>query len=642
MFKPTSMSKIRVFILENYLDEVTRLLSKLCVLHVIETEKSKEEILKFKKIYESYKRDQGVLNRINHILDILKISEDSEDSKIKISLPSQKNLTELENKFGIIEDITKKKKNIAENLLKELEELENEEKILRGLSELKIKAEYLGLSKFLYIIAGLLDEKDIKEFKERIEEVTQDNYEIIKTEGKKKVLLALITLERYADEVNNIFREISFEEFPLKLKETNLKRARKRIKEIKREIQDLEDKLESIKKENCKELWLMRGLVKREVKISEFFLMLNKTKKVYIIEGYIPKKKLNEFLEKIENATEGKFYLEILKPEKHENIPVKLENPKILKPFEEITKMFGFPAYDEIDPTPLIALTFPLFFGLMFGDIGHGAVIGIFGIVLSKFFPKKGKSYRNFGKIFAYCGLSALIFGFLYGSFFGNEELLPEMWIKPTHDIKGMIGVVLFIGVMQMSLGIFINSINKLGEEGIRALIHFFGKIWFLFGEGILITKLLNFPVPLLEKFSNYGFLTIMIYGLIFPGILLLALELIHELKKKFQFKKFLISILSSLFEIFDTFILFLGNTISYSRLLILALVHAMMGSALFIIAEIAPQPLNFLVLIVGTIIILMLEGLIVFVHTVRLHFYEWFNKFYSGSGIKHEPFTIA
>jgi V/A-type H+-transporting ATPase subunit I len=66
------------------------------------------------------------------------------------------------------------------------------------------------------------------------------------------------------------------------------------------------------------------------------------------------------------------------------------------------------------------------------------------------------------------------------------------------------------------------------------------------------------------------------------------------------------------------------------------------MGSALFIIAEIAPQPLNFLVLIVGTIIILMLEGLIVFVHTVRLHFYEWFNKFYSGSGIKHEPFTIA
>lgn len=341
--------------------------------------------------------------------------------------------------------------------------------------------------------------------------------------------------------------------------------------------------------------------------------------------------------------------------------PTTMKNFFLVRPFETITKMYGTPTYSEIDPTPIIAFTFPLLFGLMFGDIGHGLILIISGLIGAIVFRKRKGDIVNFCWIIFYCGIAAFFIGFLYGEFLGHHEIeifgnvlwdfktnpivLPIIGplYNPLNNIMNVFRFAVLIGVFHINLGWFVQFLNywkqkrkylAFSDSLIKILLLTGGYI-LIFGYGFDIFTWLAFPYPIL--------LTVI------PGLLLLLLKPLGKVFKISYLQEESIGGLlgEGSIEVFDTILSVMSNVASYIRLLALALAHialltsinAMMG--LIEGERIVVEIINLIGGIFGNMIVILLEGLLVFLNTMRLHFYEFFFKFYQGSGIEYFPFYL-
>jgi V/A-type H+-transporting ATPase subunit I len=190
-------------------------------------------------------------------------------------------------------------------------------------------------------------------------------------------------------------------------------------------------------------------------------------------------------------------------------VPVSLRNPGLLGAFEQLVNNYARPRYGEIDPTVLMTVTFPLLFGAMFGDIGQGLVLALFGGVLAAGRVKALKGMAELGKVVVTCGLSAALFGFLYGSFFGFEgEHLPLksvlgrfIVIEPIHQILEILGIAVGAGLVLLSLGLILNLYNALRARDLPRFIFdpngLVGLVLYWSLLGYAATKALPaFPVP--------------------------------------------------------------------------------------------------------------------------------------------------
>jgi vacuolar-type H+-ATPase subunit I/STV1 len=336
--------------------------------------------------------------------------------------------------------------------------------------------------------------------------------------------------------------------------------------------------------------------------------------------------------------------------------PTIMKNPWFIKPFELITKMYGVPSYSEIDPTPFLAFTFPFIFGLMFGDIGHGLILIISGILGGIIFRKK--SIGRFSWIIFYCGIGAALGGFFYGEFFGNENFFgiplrpillyipflgPINIYDPLQNIQNVFMFALFIGVVHINLGWSLEFINYVRQSkkylaitnSLIKIILLTGGTFLIFHYGIDLRRWLSFPYPILL--------------VIVPGILLIVLKPLGKIFRISYLKKESYGSLmgEGTVETFETALSILSNVASYIRLLALALAHiALMISIQALTGLIQGEGLLFDILritglIFGNLLVILLEGILVFINTIRLHFYEFFFKFYKGSGTEFFPFYL-
>jgi V/A-type H+-transporting ATPase subunit I len=321
------------------------------------------------------------------------------------------------------------------------------------------------------------------------------------------------------------------------------------------------------------------------------------------------------------------------------NLPTKISNSKFIKPFEEITKLYGLPVYSEIDPTPFIAITFPILFGLMFGDLGHGLVLLIGGATVGKLL-KGNQGIRNIGWIMSACGAAACVAGVLFGEFFGKS--FTPLWFSPFENVFNFLMFALFVGIVQISSGVVIEMTNYLLKHNMGdALLTALPKLLFFAGGVYLIaTCQLDFGA----WFSGP------ILAPVIPFIIIVAGKPIytkiakptatHESENPEQE-----TVVGRFFEGADFLTRILSNTMSYSRILALLMAHWALLLVVYNISGLI-EPLGTLglilagiVIVIGNIGVLALEGLIVFIHTLRLHFYEWFSKFYKGTGVEFSPF---
>lgn len=376
--------------------------------------------------------------------------------------------------------------------------------------------------------------------------------------------------------------------------------------------------------------------------------------------------KISIYSEKSKSAKKSKLNEEIVnkKVEKDDlrtSAPTIMKNFFLFKPFETITRMFGIPAYSEIDPTPILAITFPLLFGIMFGDIGHGIVLilsGLLGFIIYR--NKKSRDFLNFCWIILYCGIGAIIFGFLYSEFFGMNEIklfntvflhlesitIPILNISlhnPLDNIMTVLKFAVLIGVFHLNLGWFIQFMNYWKQK--RKYLGFTDsmvKILLLTGGTILI---------FIYGFDIYSWLEppFPILLTIIPAMLLIILKPIGKILHISYLKKESVGGLigEGTMETFETLLSILSNVSSYIRLLALALAHVSLMIAITAMVNliqgggIVNEIISYVGLVFGNMIVILLEGLLVFINAMRLHFYEFFFKFYQGSGVTYIPFYL-
>ncbi len=314
------------------------------------------------------------------------------------------------------------------------------------------------------------------------------------------------------------------------------------------------------------------------------------------------------------------------------NPPTKLKNLKIFKPFEMFIKMYGLPAYNEIDPTSFVAITYSVIFGIMFGDVGQGLCLVIGGLLVYKL------AKMNLAAIIALAGVFSTIFGFLYGSIFGFEEVLHPIWLSPRENVMTMLITTVGFGVFLIVLSMVINIINAIKAKD-------WGRLFFDTNgvAGLVFYSALITCVVLV--FTGHALPAIIFFIIFFaiPLVLIFLREaLTHLLQKKsriFPEHKGMFFV-ENTFEMFEVLLSYLTNTISFLRIGAFALSHAAMMGVVMILAGAGEgaHP-NIIVIIIGNIVVSALEGLVVGIQVLRLEYYEMFSRFYKGTGKEFKPY---
>lgn len=391
-------------------------------------------------------------------------------------------------------------------------------------------------------------------------------------------------------------------------------------------------------KENYKTIKNIENSYELEQKSGEIKKSAACTNEFFYLSGWIPKSFM-ESLDKLLLSFDDRILIIKKEPNERTNKaiipPTMLINNKLFKPFESLLFMYGVPSYNEIDPTRFLAITYTLMFGAMFGDAGQGLVLLLAGVMLKS---KAGKI--NIGGLFETLGVSSIIFGFLYGSVFGSEKVINALLIRPMEDINDMlIGAIIF-GCVFLILGFILGITNSLRKKDIER--GFFGKeglagFMFYIGALVLIVSIV-YKNPLLPKAAW------IIYFLFFLLLILLKEPLANIIKgEKILFesgaKDYFIE---SGFEVIETLLSMFSNTLSFIRVGAFALNHVGLFVAFSAMASMTKSGFaSVLILIIGNIIIICLEGLIVFIQGLRLEYYELFSKYYEGEGVAFEPVQI-
>ncbi len=533
-----------------------------------------------------------------------------------------------------------------------LETISVEREDLLELKERLVVLEKLNLNpgdisgiRSMRVIMGLIPAKELKELNEGIKGVSREIIFSSAPVDKKTVGIVVLFFNEHEVDVSGVLRLHRFEEIQIPLRfHTTVKDA---MEKIDGEMQSLDEEEEKIDQELAKigseaipDFLRLRELLSIEKYLDESNRFLGKTQRTYAFTGWAPADRAQEVADIVRKASKGVCSVSIEDPKRDEKPPTLITNPSPVQPLELLIDTYGAPAYDEIDPTMFIAITFPLIFGLMFGDIGQGALVLLIGYLMGYKFDL-GDSPRKLGRILVLCGISAVFFGFMYGSIFGLEgehiqrylgfELHP-LWLNPLESTSTLIGFALRLGVFLLIAGCILNIINEASHKRYADIIVSpFGLpgIWLLLAGYYLVSK---HGVDISSLTQDI----LIVPGVILPFFTLAIGE--HYVSK--------LSLPMAFFEAFDNISRFLVNSISYIRVMALAVVHGALNMIMVTIMELMPPGVvgttaKVLIFVAGNLAILVLEMFVSFIQTLRLHYYEWFSKFYAGDGKRFIPFQV-
>jgi V/A-type H+-transporting ATPase subunit I len=425
-----------------------------------------------------------------------------------------------------------------------------------------------------------------------------------------------------------------------------------RLLELRRLVEAEKQSLEEKSKlgEIREDLLTLQETAKMEREVAETQGKFARTAKTIYFEVWVPDIHLKETIERIQKMTAGDCITSEVPIGHGEKQPVVLKPvPSFLTAFEKLTLASGYPSAHEVNPTSIMAITFPILFGMMFADVGQGALFILAGVLLSYFKRKikleeTGDIVRYLlvsGEMFVFLGISAVLWGLIFGEFFGPSGLLHPIKLgtigpfyiggfEPMHEPMKMIRFAILIGALHISLGLILKLVNNLREHEVKHAPIPVCWLWLLWG-GLFMWAQFGGISSISRWFAEGGS---MLAGLIIaPLILLVVFTGIAE------------GPMEGIGFGVEVFAETLSHTLSYGRLMALGLVHSVMNYLFLELGgvEHGHFPLSSIPIIAtGTILVMIIEGLIVFVHTLRLHWIEWFSKFYSGEGIPFKPFKFT
>jgi len=645
---PDPMTKVRVVTTKDYSTKTLKTLHAAGVLHVEESEELKPVD---KEAIERERREiSELLTSINDILAYMPKGERvslREDVEVIYTRP----LDEIGSEVRLLCTKLSNMHQIAAKLSEEVKELTELSKYLGSLGQradirlrdLNFSGSYLFSRVFAF--PNELFETLYTKLKDYLLET------IVSTVENETVLYAIAKVEDQ-ETIESAVRDggvkiLHIPEKDLTVREF-LELADDRINSFKEELTKLHAEIESKTRENLEELVLFREALSAETERLTVLAKACEARYVTLIEGWIPENNIEATISELKESVDYVF-VDTRKPEQAEEPPTKMRNLTPLRPFEVIVNLFSTPKYKEWDPTPIIAYSFAIFFGLMLGDVVYAALIILFanrGLHLFVDEPES-EGVKLFQRILYISGGIALVIGVLTGTYLGNfytffgvESLalsrgLQEMYLDPML----FIAVSLIIGLVHVNIAYLLALVRGIKERQKAAVLNKSGL--FILQVGAIpwiLHAILRVDIPLLTEQIYSILLYVAILGIVFI--------VVSSFIERGTF-------LGSIFWLFDVTGL-LGDVMSYARLAGVGLATYYLAYCFNLMATllsgmipagtvqlIAGTLIFIVVLLVGHLLNLALSGITCFVHSLRLCFVEFLFKFYEGGGRAYSPFRL-
>lgn len=520
--------------------------------------------------------------------------------------------------------------------LKDLEEMENYFKYLKD-SDTDLSV--LTQLKFFVYKIGVLSRENRIRLRQNYENIAAVVFRI-GSSRQGDVYLAICPAELEI-ETDRILRTLNF--FRLEIPDEFLGTYRHVSETIRGRRQDLKARLEEyrkdlhrLKEQMGEKLAAIYSRMAVEQEINRIKKELACSGGYFYLSGWVPAGDTEYVRDTLEKGRDKVQIMFKKASEVYEYLvpPTKLKNSRLLKPFEALVKMYGVPGYYEADPTAFLGITYMVLFGAMFGDLGQGFVLMLAGVLAGK------RNDRGLAAgILTRIGFSSSVFGLLYGSVFGFEDVFPAFLVRPITDINSMLvgSVVLGVALLITSFGYGIwNALNRgdlkeglFGENGLAGLLFYLALLALALntaaGKRLMPNSAIFFALAL------------------FAALIVTREPLAYHLPIRPGGSGGTAGYyLESGFGMLETLLSMVSGTISFVRVGAFAISHAGLSMAVETMAGMTGSAAGgVLVHIVGNAVIIGLEGLIVFIQGLRLEYYEMFGKYYRGEGVEFQPAGI-
>lgn len=463
-------------------------------------------------------------------------------------------------------------------------------------------------------------------------------------------IYVVISLKELAVETERILRSVYFEDISLLdeylgTPEEMIKKIDERMLHIDQELEGLQLRSEEYDEQYGKRLMVCYAHLMLEIKIEQMKKYLAVTSNYVYISGWVGEEDedfINTLFEPygdqmVIGESDDAETVVALKP------PTKLNNNWLFKPFENLVHMYGTPSYSELDPTPFVALAYMILFGAMFGDLGQGMLLVLAGVLMTR------KRSSDYGGILKRIGLFSMVFGFFYDSFFGYEhvisKLFPEslsekMFLRPIEHINTVLILAVVTGLIFLLISYGYSIVNKIKSSDLKEGV---------FGRNGVVGLCLYLVLLLWVGGSALGWRWVPVNLLKILAVIAVVLMVIREplsnsiLKKRPLYHEPASAYyVESGFELLETFLGMLSNSVSFIRVGAFALNHVGLFMAFHTIASLIGTASGEVVMfVIGNAVVIGLEGLIVLIQGLRLVYYEMFSKYYNGEGEIFSPAVV-
>jgi len=660
MIRPRKMKFVELTVLKSDIDAVLEYLGKHAAVQFPEAGGSADT--------PAVAKIRQLIDRLRNAAEFLGVQLPAELDE-NSSIPGENDEENAEKLCLCIENLKERQKRTSierQNIVQTIGEAEAFSKMNMPFSDLE-QLSYLTLR------VGRLDPKGQAELRESL----ADRAIIIPLESGDRVLAASSRKGRFA--LDSQLKKVDFE--PIAIPEdykgvpadmlASLQEQLVRVEEELKTIEAEREQLLSQEASNLKKFVLSWHTAMVIEKIKSKFIA---TESIYHFSGWTPADTFVEITKGLLKLTDGRAAIRSYTPDEipsiqdgSEKVPVSMKHSAFVKGFEGVVFSYGAPLYGTIDPTPVVAFFFTILFGIMFGDVGQGFVLLLAGLLTAKWGPKIFAKFSKFSTPLIAVGIASMVMGFVSGSVFTNEALLiPATRALTTaltghpHDrilhilpmaaeggsIKKLLyffGFTVAIGVILNSSGLLINIINrfilKKYEAAIFSKTGLAGLLLFWYALSIVVRIILG------GKFVPQDFA-----GLLIPVFCIFFGPVIWRIitgKRPVLEHGLMPFIMEGFVEILETVSSYVSNTVSFLRVGAFALSHAVLSFIVFRFYDmlatsgIAGTFSALLIMLLGNVIIIVLEGMIVAIQVVRLQYYEFFNKFFIETGVEFAPFRI-
>lgn len=415
------------------------------------------------------------------------------------------------------------------------------------------------------------------------------------------------------------------------------------------ELKGVQQQIQELAAEAAEPLAAVERLALQERCLLEAVQNCPRTEAAFLLSGWVPADAAPAVERRLREVTTGRCVCERTGPEEGAGgaVPVLLRHPRLLRPFERLVAAYGLPQYRELEPTLFVALSFVLMFGMMFGDVGHGFLLAAGGAAaLAK--VRKARA-RDAGVVLLFAGVSSMVFGIVYGSYFGLTQWKRyALWHDPIEgDPMALMRSGIGVGVVMISLGLIFNMINRFRSgDVLGGFLDKFGVAGALFYWGMLAWAT---QFQALKSQGLAGLMLALCLAVPAAGWTLKGpLELLRRRRAGQPDARgggVLAAGAESLVEAFEASLSYLANTISFVRLAAYAMSHsALLAATLMMAAEVRRASVagSVLVVVAGNLATMVLEAVVASVQALRLEYYEFFGKFFSGGGEAFKPFRLV